>query len=67
VPPNVFAIGTIDGCAKLGCSARNTIAQMSWKISKPTASRPATVSSLRCSWRYLTTSNVDENAQATPR
>ena len=27
--------------AKLGCSARKMMAQMSWKMSKPTASRPA--------------------------
>jgi hypothetical protein len=67
VPRNVNRIGAIDGSAKLGCSARKTMAQMSWKMSRPTHSRPTMESVCRCSCRYLTTSSVDENAHATPR
>jgi hypothetical protein len=67
VPTKVSAIGAIDGLAKLGCTARNTMAHTSWNTSRPMHRRPAMLSTRRRSCRYLATSSVDDSDAATPR
>ena len=66
MPANALRIGVISGFEKFGCTAITTIAQISWKISRPSEMRPAVVSSSKDSWKSFTTSSVEESASTIP-
>ena len=59
-PPAIDqAIVSTPGCARLGCTAMNTMAQMSWTTSTPRVRRPDSTFSSNLSRRSLTTMRVE--------